>query len=61
MKTLNLDDIPSPSEILALDNRIVKSNVNLWLNGILSWEQALMAMVYGLAKTVTTEKTKELQ
>ena len=67
MKTLNLDDLPSPSDILAIDNRIVKSNANLWLNGILTWEQALMAMVYGLAKSEATlvqanpQKAKDLQ
>ena len=67
MKTLNLDDLPSPSDILAIDNRIVKSNANLWLNGILTWEQALMAMVYGLAQSEATlvqanpQKAKDLQ
>ena len=67
MKTLNLDDLPSPSDILAIDNRIVKSNASLWLNGILTWEQALMAMVYGLAKSEATlvqanpKKAKDLQ
>jgi len=67
LKTLNLDDLPSPSDILAIDNRIVKSNANLWLNGVLTWEQALMAMVYGLAKSEATlvqanpQKAKDLQ
>ena len=47
-------DLPAQADVLSLshDNAIVRSHVNLWLNGMVTWEQAMMSVVMDLTSAL---------
>lgn len=51
-----MDWSPAPNDIfnIARRNNIVKSYINLWLSGDMSWEEALTSMVIELEAVITS-------
>jgi hypothetical protein len=47
---LNLENLPTPAEALAIQNPAVQRAFRLWLYGLVSWEQALLSALVDLAK-----------